>query len=303
MGENVNEACRVTLGEIKRILKVEDGFDDNFMLLGFPENRERFVPVSESSGRAAAVGIAVCRDGEAQIHIDTQTFRLKKNTAVLILPKTIYKIESQTGTNGILFAVSTEFLEQLHYDFRTFLPVGLHMHKNPCFEMTEDDVEIFIKYIDLAKRLFVSSEEHKTNVFRGLFSSFFSFLHVMLARQVDRSIEIYGEAYNNRNSRLFERFLELLVENFRSEHQIAFYADKLCLTPKYLSALIKQTSGKSVSMWIDDILIMEAKTMLHFSDMSVQQIAYSLHFPTASFFGTYFKRHTGMTPGDFRNKK
>ena len=299
-----NEAHNVTLGEIKRILRLEDGFDDNFMALDFPACKAHHeLKAPESPSRANAIGIAVCRNGETIINIDTQTFRLKKNTAVVILPKSIYKIESQTDTSGILFAVSTEFLKQLHYDFRMFLPVGLHMHKNPCFEMTENDVDIFIKYIDLARQLFATGEEQKIEIFRGLLGSFFSFLHGMLERQVDRSVKIYGDAYNNRNNRLFERFLELLMENFRSEHQISFYADKLCLTPKYLSTLIKQTSGKSVSTWIDDVLIMEAKTLLHFSDMSIQQIAYSLHFPTPSFFGTYFKRHTGMTPGNYRERQ
>lgn len=297
-----NGAHDVTLGEIKRILRLKDGFDDNFMALDFSDGAQPELRMPKSPGRASAVGIAVCRDGEAKINIDTQIFSLKKNTAVIILPNSIYKIESQTGTSGILFAVSTEFLKQMHCDFRMFLPVGVHMHKNPCFEMTEDDVDIYIRYIDLARRLFVTGEKHTTEIFRGLLESFFSFLYVMLERQVDRSVED-GEAYNNRTNKLFERFLGLLMENFRSEHKIAFYADKLCLTPKYLSTLIKQTSGKSVATWIDDVLIMEAKTLLHFSDMSIQQIAYSLHFPTASFFGTYFKRHTGMTPGEYREMK
>jgi len=80
-------------------------------------------------------------------------------------------------------------------------------------------------------------------------------------------------------------------------------ARQLCITPKYLTTLIKRISGKSVSEWIDSYVILEAKTLLKYSNMSVQEIAYYLNFPNQSFFGSYFKRNTGMSPSQYKAKQ
>ena len=84
---------------------------------------------------------------------------------------------------------------------------------------------------------------------------------------------------------------------------MGFYARQLCITPKYLTTLIKRISGLSVSEWIDNYVIIEAKTLLKYSTMSIQEIAYCLNFPNQSFFGKYFRSHTGMTPSAYRMSK
>ena len=82
---------------------------------------------------------------------------------------------------------------------------------------------------------------------------------------------------------------------------MAFYADKLCLTPKYLSKLIKQASGRSAPDWIDDFVILEAKNLLKYTDLTIKEIVYKLHVPNPSVFFKFFKAHTGLTPSEYRN--
>jgi AraC-like DNA-binding protein len=82
---------------------------------------------------------------------------------------------------------------------------------------------------------------------------------------------------------------------------MAFYADKLCLTPKYLSTLIKQASGRSAPDWIDDFVILEAKNLLKYTGLAIKEIVYKLHFPNQSVFFKFFKAHTGLTPSEYRN--
>ena len=67
-----------------------------------------------------------------------------------------------------------------------------------------------------------------------------------------------------------------------------------------MSALIKEVSGRSAAQWIDDYVILEAKSLLKYSDLSIQEIAYRLNFSTQSFFGKYFKQHTGISPGQYK---
>jgi AraC-like DNA-binding protein len=81
-----------------------------------------------------------------------------------------------------------------------------------------------------------------------------------------------------------------------------FYADRMCFTPKYLSKVIKENSGKSANSWIDDYVILEAKAMLKSTNMTVQQINDELNFPSQSFFGKYFKRIVGVSPKEYKRK-
>ena len=90
--------------------------------------------------------------------------------------------------------------------------------------------------------------------------------------------------------------------HYKQERSISFYAEKLCLTPKYLSSVIKQATGKLAGTWIDECVILEAKTQLKCSGKSIQQIAEELNFANQSFFGKYFKHHTGMSPSKYKEE-
>ena len=92
------------------------------------------------------------------------------------------------------------------------------------------------------------------------------------------------------------------LENYKQERSVAFYADKLCVTAKYLSLISKEVSGQPAGNWIDEYVILEAKTLLKSSQMSIQEIADSLNFANQSFFGKYFKHHTGISPKEYRKR-
>ena len=88
----------------------------------------------------------------------------------------------------------------------------------------------------------------------------------------------------------------------QQERNVRFYARRLNITPKYLSTVSKDVSGKTAARWIDEAVILEAKSLLRYSGMSIQEIAYHLNFSTQSFFGKYFKQHTGYSPSRFKRK-
>ncbi|MCM1428662.1 MAG: helix-turn-helix domain-containing protein [Clostridium sp.] len=103
--------------------------------------------------------------------------------------------------------------------------------------------------------------------------------------------------------RLFERFINLVRENYKRERMLDFYARKLQVTPKHLSRTVKEQTGYSAAAWINRFVILEAKVLLKSSNLHVQQIADELNFASQSFFGKYFKRQTGLSPREFRNSK
>ena len=105
-----------------------------------------------------------------------------------------------------------------------------------------------------------------------------------------------------RRSLYLQEFMALAQKYHRSERSVAFYAEKLFISPKYLSLVIKETTGRSASQWIDDMVILEAKNLLRFSGKNIQQVAYELNFTNQSAFGKYFKHLTGLSPSQYQKQ-
>ena len=110
-------------------------------------------------------------------------------------------------------------------------------------------------------------------------------------------------ATRSREQTIFDRFIQLVNQHCREHHQIAYYADRMCLTERYLGTVIRQTSGTTAKDWIDRALITQAKVLLRHSDKSVLQISEDLNFPNPAFFSKYFKRLTALTPLEYRGKE
>ncbi|WP_010253430.1 helix-turn-helix domain-containing protein [Myroides injenensis] len=106
---------------------------------------------------------------------------------------------------------------------------------------------------------------------------------------------------NSHYERIFKKFMSLLFQHYKTERSVSFYADLMCLTPKHFSKLIKEISGKTAGKWIDELVIMEAKVLLRSSNKSITDIALELNFSTTSFFSSYFKKLTNLTPLEYRN--
>lgn len=104
----------------------------------------------------------------------------------------------------------------------------------------------------------------------------------------------------SRQEELFRRFITLVNEHCKTQRTTAFYADRLCLSPRYLSSVIRDVSGRTVVEWVNQAVILEAKVLLKHSDLLTYQIADELYFPNPSFFSKFFKRMTGMTPQEYQ---
>ena len=103
----------------------------------------------------------------------------------------------------------------------------------------------------------------------------------------------------SREQTIFDRFLQLVTQHCAEQHQIGYYAERMCLTQRYLSTVIRQTSGATAKDWIDRALITRIKIELRHTDKPAAQIAEEMHFANPSFFSKYFRRLTGMTPGEY----
>ena len=110
-----------------------------------------------------------------------------------------------------------------------------------------------------------------------------------------------GNNHSNRKKEICRKLIQLITEHYKDQRCAQFYADQLGISLQHLSTTVKQVTGKSVLDTIAYIVIIDAKAQLKGTDMTIQEIAYSLNFPNPSFFCKFFRRHVGMSPLEFRN--
>ena len=107
----------------------------------------------------------------------------------------------------------------------------------------------------------------------------------------------------SRTHEIIDDFYQLVLKHAKEQRNVNFYAEKLHLTPQYLSTFLKEKTGRSVSQWIDHLLILEAKTLLKSTNLSIKEISHELNFGETSIFCRYFKRISGVSPTSYRNQQ
>lgn len=250
--------------------------------------------------RIDAFIIGVGTDGETSVSYNLHDYRLTKGSMFLFGPKNILQIQSNEQFKAHVLAVSTDFMERIDIDTKHMMPLFLQFSEHPCLSISSEESRTLCDFITLIERETRGSESRFSyNVLNELIAATLyktgDILHRYLAEhpQDDEIVRTRAEEY-------FRQFMKLLGKHYREERTVGFYARQLCITPKYLTTLIKRISSKSVSEWIDTFVTLEAKTLLKYSNMSIQEIAYYLNFPNQSFFGSYFKRNTGMSPSQYK---
>ena len=142
----------------------------------------------------------------------------------------------------------------------------------------------------------IRREDHpyKEEIIRHLFSAYYYGLGYYVHDTRQHKSLMTGQ------QEVCERFISLVSEHFKRHRDIGFYADRLCMTNKYLSALLKQETGMTALEWIEKYVVLYAKGCLSSTTMTIQEISDELEFPSQSVFGKYFKRVEGISPMAYR---
>ena len=244
------------------------------------------------------------RSGHFTVDLNLNNYEVKPQSLLVNVPGNIIKLtsyeEDHIGDAQLYFVLaSREFMSGIRFDFNKVFQESLSLLKNPCITLSEADVALAEGYFTLAREVVLSDKENKKEMLGSLVTSFTYMAMDVCTRALNEARKAQTPS-SARVNQLFERFIALVTEYHNTERGMAFYADKLCLTPKYLSKLVKQASGRSAPAWIDSFVILEAKNMLKYSDKTIKEIVYALHFPNQSVFYKFFKAHTGMTPSEYR---
>lgn len=181
---------------------------------------------------------------------------------------------------------------------RYLWPYLIYLMRHPVMSLNEQERTIVREGYTLLKNRLASEEEVlRQELIQAILQVFYLDVCRMMEKRAPRE-----EHYNSRTYNLFYHFMQLLASNYMIEREVAWYAQTLSLTPKYLSEVVKTVSGRTVGQWISIMVVMEIKSLLRNTDMSVKQIAQQLNFTTQSFMGRYFKNLTGLSPLDYRKR-
>ncbi|WP_418982193.1 helix-turn-helix domain-containing protein [Alistipes sp.] len=253
--------------------------------------------------RIDAFIIGVGTEGETTLSYNLRECRLKKDTMFLFGPNNILQVESDEAFRAHVVAISSEFLRSVNIDIKNMMPLLLQFAEHPCFELSPDESQTMRNFIAMVENETKGPEtRYAREVIHGLLSATIYRVGDILCDYLSAHPEAENPVHD-RAEAYFRQFMQLLGEHFREERCVGYYARQLCITPKYLTTLIKRISGHSVSEWIDSYVILEAKALLKHSNRSIQEIAYYLNFPNQSFFGSYFKRNTGMSPSQYKEQR
>ena len=250
--------------------------------------------------RIDAFIIGVGTEGETSVSFNLHEFRLKKDSMFIFTPKNILQVNSQQYFKADVIAISPDFMRRINIDIKNMMPLFLKFVENPTLALTPEESRSMRGMIAQIERETRGPETHFSfDIVSGLIAATIYKIGDIMYHYLAEHPEGQNNSHN-RAEEYFKQFTHLLGEHFREESSVGVYARPLCITPKYLTTLIKRISGQSVSEWIDNYVILEAKTLLKYSTMSIQEIAYYLNFPNQSFFGSYFKRNTGMSPSQYK---
>lgn len=239
----------------------------------------------------------IYEQGSADLKINMRDYHIEAPAVLLVLNDQIYQSAGHSeDLRSKVILMSRSFSDSLFANSGEILPLKSSIMKNPAMKI-ENEENVFGQFFQLLQNIAASPrQEFKIESARHLtLSMFYGYSH--LKHEVNEV-----KSTNSRQEEIFTKFTELLERHHKKEREIAFYADKMCMTSKHLSQVIKDYTGKTALGLIEEYVISEAKSMLLSTTMSIQQISDELNFPSQSVFGKYFKRVAGISPSEYRNR-
>lgn len=240
----------------------------------------------------------LCTSGQIDLEIDLNMYTLHEGDAAMILTGSFLRVIRIKDSARIAFiAINSDFLKYVG-NVKTVIEHVNKVKRMPVSHMEPDMMEESLMiYNEIKKKLSNPDYRFKEEVAK-------SYIQIMLCNFFDRFVQknetTEEQAPKSRKEELFKNFIKLVKDNYLNHRSITFYADKLCVSPKYLSSVVHKVSETYATDWINQYVILEAKSMLRMKDTNIKDVSNHLNFANQSFFAKFFKKHTGYTPKEYK---
>ena len=251
-------------------------------------------PLVGEAYTASNLLVIVCHRG-AIINEEVAEYTLRAHDVSILMPdQIVLPIRVTPDLCCTNIAISRRFYERLLHQYPYTRYASFYRRRPPCL-LTEQQFTNVLDAVNLIRTVSRSDSPHRQEQLAYLLCILFSMLGEYHAAN-------YGDEKPGRES-LFSRFYELLIKHHCDSHEMAFYADKCCLSPKHFSEVIRRETGISANDWISTYVTICAKTLLNSrGDMTVQQISHRLGFSEQASFSRFFKAKTGMSPTEYKER-
>lgn len=243
----------------------------------------------------------LCRNGSATVSVNQYQGKITVDTMIIMLPNSVLMLTDRTEDFQVTyFSFSNDLFSEASFRMP---PAFFHdLRQYPVLYPPAQEVEGIMLWF----RAMSHTYQDRENMFRNTIVR--NRLQNVLLETLDKMQRFVtnrksAAVTTTRQTELFHKFVGLVHGNCRKEREVGFYADKLCISTRYLSTIVRNTVHSSAKEFIDRSVILEIKMLLRSSDFSVQEIAYRLNFPDQSYLGRFFKKHTGESPTEYRNAK
>lgn len=256
-----------------------------------------------------SVSVILCTKGYIEVGYRGEMIRIAKDDIFIRVPRATEKgpFNHSEDFEFKQISIPIQLFESLMFDLIRVEPLWWqkleYLKENPIFHLPQKSIDVCLVYFDLLKLQLVDKQ---TDYRKQILKLVARGATMELLNYMDKTLVLGDEEVRrlstNASDYTFEAFMQLLREH-PHEREVQWYAEELKITPKYLSEICKDRSGKSASQWIAEITISEIKHLLRNTTMPIHQVASVMEFPNASFFCQYTKKHTGLTPNHFRKQK
>lgn len=247
--------------------------------------------------RSPLVAAVYCQAGRGRGRVNAKTYDLEPGGFFIVLPGQITEmVDISEDFRATYVLMSEHFTESLSigntFDLRNIVT------EHPYILLEERAQQALEGYLAMCMNIIpIEEHPHRLEVLRLITRAFFLGMGYFLHDQQR------GDNSQTRQADITSDFVRLVEANYREHRDLAFYAERVGLTPKYLSTVVKASSGKSAVEWIEKYVTLDAITQLTSTERTIKQIAYDLNFPSQSFFGKYFARVVGMSPAAYRERE
>ena len=295
MPEEYKNVVNVSVRQAKEVCPTLHSIDDDIILLhNFAE-----VPLPVGGCRMQSLFLVLCTRGHATYTVDTREQRMQANDIIVLSEgQLITDYELSDDCDGVGVMMSYDFFHDAISGVHEMSRLFLFAKTSPVFHLSDSQRDVLLEYSQQMVRKITDTEHHFRKQLLGsiIRSIIYEVSNIIYqSQQTDTTRKTRAET-------IFTKFIRLVEQNFRSERRVSWYAQQLCITPKYLSETVKAVSKRRPNDWIDNYVTMEIRVMLRNSTMSIKEIAQELNFANQSFLGKYFKEHVGMSPKEYRKK-
>ena len=291
---------------VKTLVKDYAQLDDAYLVAHIDKDSLTEHIASDTVMRVDGMTILLLKKGTVKLDINLDSFEARSPSVCVLHPasRMLFRPEEAGTPDCYLLFMSQRFLQNININLSAFnFPVMIEK-PSPVVDITTREFELLERYFGLLAQNArdAVTGQLTASVGSSLVSAVIYELAKIQYRRINTGDSSTGGRQRSARAGYVHDFIKLVRAHYAVERSVAFYASKLFISPKYLSLIVKETTGKSAARWIDEFVLMEAKNMLRYSGKNIQQVAYALNFSNQSSFGKYFKHLTGMSPTQFQNR-